>query len=301
MTDPTQQLAAGRSPQWLNAHARNVTSQHGEDGMIEHILDMLGETDGWCVEFGAWDGVAMSNTYNLISSRNYHAVLIEGGRQKFRQLQRNHRTNQRVIPVRAMVGLDSASGLDRLLQQHAPQIPQRFDLLSIDIDGNDYHVWDDVRHYQPKVVVIEYNPTIPNPVVFVQPRDGRVAQGSSVRAFVELGRRKGYELVATTWSNLLFVDTRYFARFNIADNSLDTLRSDDSSITYIFSGFDGTVFVRGYQRLPWHRVPIRERRVQQLPRWLRRYPGDYGLLGRAVIRAFEYWHFGPRRERERIA
>jgi hypothetical protein len=64
----------------LSAFARNVTSQCGEDGIIERILSIMTDKDGWCVEFGAWDGKHLSNTYNLIHNKGYSAVLIESSR-----------------------------------------------------------------------------------------------------------------------------------------------------------------------------------------------------------------------------
>jgi hypothetical protein len=63
-------------------------------------------------------------------------------------------------------------------------------LLTIDIDGNDYHIWDSMQKYQPKVVIIEYNPTIPNDIKFIQEANFDVNQGSSLRAKIELGGKK---------------------------------------------------------------------------------------------------------------
>lgn len=60
-----------RSNRWLNEFASNVTSQFGEDGIIEKILEVIGDANRWCVEFGASDGVYLSNTYNLIKNKGY--------------------------------------------------------------------------------------------------------------------------------------------------------------------------------------------------------------------------------------
>lgn len=57
-----------RSPTWLLEHKKDVYSQTGEDGIIETILSTIGDRDGWCVEFGAWDGQYLSNTRNLIEN-----------------------------------------------------------------------------------------------------------------------------------------------------------------------------------------------------------------------------------------
>src|SRR5579872_1690072 len=94
-------------------------------------------------------------------------------------------------------------------------IPRDFDLLSIDIDGNDYHAWAAVKTYRPKAVVIEFNPTIPNEVDFVQEPVTHLNHGASLAALVRLAREKGYELVSTTLNNAFFVEQKYFSRFNI--------------------------------------------------------------------------------------
>ena len=279
-----------RAPTWLNGCAHNVFSQFGEDGIIAAALKTIGTHDGWCVEFGAWDGIRHSNTRQLILNQGYAAVLIEGDAAKARALTATYADNPKVIPRQAVGGFEAADGLDALLA--ATPIPQEFDVLSIDIDGNDYHVWDAIARYRPKLVLVEYNPTIPNPVRFVQPRDRRVAQGCSLLALVELGRRKGYELVAATHTNGVFGDARFFPRFGIADNSVPTLRTDESRITYIFNGYDGTVFMRGYGRVNWHRIPYRTARLQQVPRWLRGFGADYGPMKRWLARWYRAWVAG---------
>jgi hypothetical protein len=270
--------------QRLNAFARDVTSQSGEDGILEKILETIPEPTGWCVEFGAWDGRHRSNTCHLVEASGYAAVLIEGNADRFRELQQHCARFPKAVPLHAMVGYEAGDGLDALLAGTA--IPEEFDVLSIDIDGNDYHVWDATRRYRPRVVVIEFNPTIPTPVDFVQARDTAVNQGCSLKALDRLARSKGYCLVATTKLNALFVQERYFPAFGIADNSIEALRVDDSAVTYLFNGYDGTVFVRGLGELGWHRLPYRESRLQQLPRWLRQYPDHYPRWKRTIARLY---------------
>jgi len=273
-----------RANQWLNEFAENITSQEGEDGIIKKVLEVINDNNGWCVEFGAWDGIHLSNTYNLITNRDYSAVLIEGNPNKFKKLLQNFRENKNVNPINAFVGFEEGNGLDSLLI--AKGIPVDFDLLAIDIDGNDYHVWAAIKHYRPKVVVIEYNPTIPNSVEFVQPRNMRITQGSSILSIAKLAKEKGYDLVAATRLNGIFVDSKYFALFRIEDNSVDAIRSEQPMVTYIFNGYDGTVFIRGCGRLGWHSIPYKETRLQQVPRWLRQYPGNYGIVKRGLAKVY---------------
>ena len=269
-----------RPSSWLSGFARNVTSQYGENGIIEKVLEVIGQNDKWCVEFGSWDGMKCSNSYDLINSKEYSAVLIEGDSRRFGDLQKTFVGNKKVIPINAFVGCEHNDNLDSILKN--TKIPHDFDLLSIDIDGNDYHVWEAVYDYKPKVVVIEFNPTIPSSVEFVQPRDMHVTQGSSILSMVGLGKKKGYELVACTRNNAVFVDSKYFKLFGIGDNSIEQLRTDTSMITHLFFGYDGTVFIRGCGRSPWQSITLRESRIQILPKWARKRAGDGNFIRRKL-------------------
>lgn len=266
---------------WLNEYSKNITSQTGEDGIIEKILEIIPHNNKWCVEFGAWNGKAYSNTFNLISNKGYSAVLIEGDSIKYKDLINTFKDNKSVIPVNTFVGFDDNSNLDKILGNY--DIPLDFDLLSIDIDGNDYHVWDACQIYRPKIVCIEYNPTIPNEVEFVQPKDMKINQGSSLLSIYNLAETKNYKLVAATPYNALFVDAKYFELFNINDNSVQTMRLCKSNLSYIFTGYDGTIFIRGEKILPWHDMQISESKLQTLPAFLRRYPDNYNKIQKKLF------------------
>src|SRR6266702_1654842 len=88
---------------WLSNHALNHTSQYGEDGIIAKALDTLPERNGWCIEFGAWDGRKFSNTFDLVTSKNYRGVFIEADPNRFRDLQMTHRDNRHIL-INAFVG-----------------------------------------------------------------------------------------------------------------------------------------------------------------------------------------------------
>lgn len=281
-----------KKPTWLLAHLRDVHSQFGEDGIVEKILGMLPERDRWCVEFGAWDGMHLSNARNLIENHGYSAVLIEGSRERYLKLVGNYAARTNVLTMNTFVGFggDGSKGdnLDTLLG--STPIPTSFDYLSIDIDGNDYHVWRAVSKYRPKVVCIEFNISIPTEVVFVQPADPALSQGSSVAAMAALGKEKGYELVSVTLCNAIFVEAKYFPLFEIADNSPHALRTINTYVTYIFSGYDGTVFLSGCKRLLYHDMALYESRMQQLPKALRSFPENYSRVQRMALAAYRVWH-----------
>jgi hypothetical protein len=275
---------------WLSRHAANVTSQCGEDGIIAKALSFLPERTSWCVEFGAWDGKFASNTYDLVASQNYRGVYIEADAKRFEDLEREHGASRRNVLINAAVGFSKSDSLDALLRR--TDIPKEFDVLSIDIDGDDYYAWEAIERYRPKLVVIEFNPTIANSMLFVQRKGAGSAHGASPASLVELGRRKGYELIASTYLNLVFVMAEHYGVFGITDNSLELMR-DDSSVPHIFVGYDGHVFLShgkhvGSISLPWHGVNLKEKDVQVLPKNLQKYPDQYTPAERRTFR----WKFG---------
>lgn len=276
--------SAQRTPTWLMEFRSDIYSQIGEDGVLAKILELLPEKNKWCVEFGAWDGRHLSTTRHLIESSGYHAVLIEGSKEKFQELKQNHPVD-RVIPLNRFVGFSENDNLDTILAD--TPIPADFDFLSIDIDGNDYHVWRAVNVYQPKVVAIEFNPTIPTEVKYVQDADPRISRGCSLAALCELATDKGYELVCVLPWTAFFVRRELFPAFGINDNRPATLRTDLSDITYIFSGFDGAVLLSGAQRLPWHEIAIKSSSLQVLPRYLRIFPPHYSGFARRLFRLWK--------------
>ena len=240
------------------------------EAAIEKLLEKLPVRNRWCVEFGAADGID-STTRNLIANHGYSAVLIEGSPSRFAQLKKNYEGRDDIVTLQQFVGFTAQDGLDAILSKFP--IPPDFDFVTIDIDGNDYHVWNAIIKYRPKIVMIEFNPTIPSEVQFVQPADPMVSQGTSLATMVELGKTKGYELVAVLGVNAFFVANEIFPAFEIADNRITTLWNNRDCVTYVFCGYDGRIFLRGSRKLPWHdTVPLRESDMQVMPAIARGYP-----------------------------
>lgn len=256
----------------LEPYRRDVTSQNGEDGIIERIFEIVGATNRWCVEFGAWDGKLYSNTWNLIANHGWTGVLIEGEADRFEDLKRTYADlPQRAHLVNCFVTLEPGARLDDLLQREG--VPEDCDLLSIDIDGNDWHIWNSLAHFRPRVVVVECNPSIENNVYFVQNYGPSIHHGSSMLAHIELGKAKGYELVASTGVNAFFVKRELFAAFGIKDNSIDALHDTSDQVIEIFQGFDGTIFAAGDLKLHWHGIALTQEDFQVLRPIERRFPG----------------------------
>jgi hypothetical protein len=258
---------------WLQAHRRNVTSHGGEDGIIEKIFDVIGTENKICVEFGAADGKHFSNSYNLITNHGWSGILIEPFHQ-FPKLQELYRDNPKVELINELVGFDKANSLDAHLRSRKMKVPRDIDFVSIDIDGNDVHVWRDMREFRPRVICIEFNHFVPLDVYMVQPKDLELCIGSSLLATAEIGKELGYELVATTAANAILVDAPLFPKFNIPDNSVEAMHFMGANETKLVPSYDGTLYIAGLARNPWKGYMIDEERIQVLPSNMRQWKFD---------------------------
>lgn len=246
---------------FLKSYARNVASQCGEDGILEKIFEIIGRKSGWCVEFGAWDGKYLSNTYNLMQ-KGWSGVFIEGNEARFQELRNTYSNNAHAHTINGRVDFDPKRNSLEYFLSKTP-IPRQFDLLSIDIDGNDWHVWSSIQKYRPRVVVVEFNPSIPNDVVFIQERNFSINQGCSLAALVRLGRDKNYELVSATDFNAVFVVNEEFSKFGIKDNCVNAMYNDMYTAR-IFHGYDGRIFTVDL-KLIWLNRPIPYDALQAIP------------------------------------
>ena len=248
--------------------SKNVVSQCGEDGIIEKIFATINPENKYCVEFGAWDGKYLSNCWNLIVNEGWSGSFIEGNEAKFKDLLATHGNNEKVSCIHRFVEFEGANSLDNILA--SVNAPQDLDLLSIDVDGTDYFIWESLNEFRPRVVVIEFNPTIPNDVVFVQAKDSAINQGCSLLSLILLGKEKGYELVCCTNWNAFFVKAELYTRFEIPSNFIYHMYRPALD-GRIFHGYDSYVYVIGMQKLLWSNIQVSSDDFQVLPQSVRRF------------------------------
>jgi hypothetical protein len=196
-----------RIPGDLREAERQVHSQSGEDGIIQAIFARIGTGPKFFVEFGVQSGV-QCNCARLVYEEGWGGLFIEMDPADHASLQARFGPYKGVTCAREKV---TAQNIESILR--ANQVPAELDLLSIDIDGNDYWVWSAINDWRPRVVVIEYNASYAPPTRWVMAEnndhvwDGTNYHGASLASLVNLGRKKGYELVATTTNgvNAFFV------------------------------------------------------------------------------------------------
>lgn len=186
-------------------YRKRIYSQTIEDGIIEGIFENIGTTNKYFVEFGAWDGTFLSNTGNLRINEGWNGLLMEGNKEKADQY--DYVQNEFI----------TAENINDLFDKY--NVPKEFDLLSIDLDGNDYWIWKaiDETKFKARVVIAEYNCNIPDQrdaisIKYSPELDTTIPSinyyGASLSAFKKLGEEKGYSLIYRVNNhNLFFVDT----------------------------------------------------------------------------------------------
>jgi hypothetical protein len=179
-------------------------SQNGEDGILLYIFSLIGSTNKTCVEICAGDGVEC-NSANLILNHGWEGLLVDGNEklvQKGKEFYSRHRDTFSFPPKFAHAWIDRETVND-LIAGYG--FTGEIDLLSIDLDGVDYWIWEAIEIIQPRVVLAEtqcvwgaeHSLSVPYRSDFNSPliQGFAVYSGASLPAFVRLGRRKGYRLV----------------------------------------------------------------------------------------------------------
>lgn len=105
-------------------------------------------------------------------------MFIEADKKLYKNLIKTYENINRAICLKKFINFTGPDSIDNTFSK--TPLPKLFDLISIDIDGNDYHIWKSMKEFIPKVVIIEYNPSFPNTVEFIQQKNMRVKHGSSI-------------------------------------------------------------------------------------------------------------------------
>lgn len=197
-------LIVFRGFSWLLPHRRAYYSQFGEDGLVGGIFQRLEPENHWCLEVGAADGLCLSNTRRLIEE-GWTGILVEPDDGHFDRLLRNCRGHD-VHLFKAAVGVRNGSTtLDQVMAECG--CPHDLDFMSIDVDGQDYWLWNSLIDHAPRILMVEIAPDF-NFTAPVPPVGGKGQAGFN--AFHYLACGKGYLPVAWTYNNCIFARNDVF-------------------------------------------------------------------------------------------
>lgn len=209
-----------REPRRLSPFEAKIYSEGGEDGIIAEVFRRIGVTNRFFVDFGSSDGQQNNSVFLLRSG--WSGVWIDGNPTAIAAAKRNFAADISAGRLNVIEAFITAENIEELFSR--AKVPAEFDLLSIDIDRNDYWVWRKIEQSRPRAVVIEYNAMFPPGVEWVVGydanawSDGTSHFGASLRSYELLGRKKkGYSLwvatlrvstlssCATTWRGIVFI------------------------------------------------------------------------------------------------
>ena len=186
-------------PLFLESYGYKVFSQNEEDGIIAEIFKRIGTTNKRFIEFGVQSGLE-SNTHYLLHN-NWNGLWIEGDVAQYEQIiaKFNFVVNNRQLIVHN--DYVTRFNINNIFKSHG--FTGEIDLLSIDVDGNDYHLLQQVDVINPRVIVIEYNGKFPPECEWIMAYDetyrwnGTDKHGASLKSITMLAQSKGYQLVGT--------------------------------------------------------------------------------------------------------
>ena len=182
-------------------YSNKIYSQNDEDGIINAIFKIIGVTNKYYVEFGTEDG-SETNTRNLFEHFGWKGLSMDGSHEyNYINLKKEFITKENILSLFSKY-----------------EVPNKFDLLSIDIDGNDIYVWIEImKKYNPRVVIIEYAPAFGYeynkiPVYKADYVWNKMNQlfgigysGASINMLYKVGEILGYDLVYVNLVNLFFI------------------------------------------------------------------------------------------------
>ena len=190
-------------------YRKNIYSQNGEDGILEELIKRINLKEIQVCEFGAWDGKHYSNTFNLVENYSAKAVYIEQDRIRFNDLIQTSANFKNILPINSSINLNE-NLFDKVVSNTF--LKKNFDILSIDIDSNDLEIWESIKNYEPKIVIIEI-------CSYISP--GKLERynidkntKNSFTSTINVGKSKGYTPIAHV-GNLIFIKNEYLDKLKI--------------------------------------------------------------------------------------
>jgi hypothetical protein len=199
----------------LLKYGYRVHSQGDEDGILHEIFHRVGEGRRTFVEIGAGTGLENNTLFLLI--QGWTGVWIEGSPRRVAAAKKNLGAAIAAGRLRVEQRFVTAPNIDGTVRQ---LVPGDVDLLSIDLDGNDYHVLHAIQSICPRAIVAEYNAKFPPDVEWVMEYneehrwDSSDYFGASLKSLEILLTGRGYALVGC---NLLGTNA-FFVRKDLASD-----------------------------------------------------------------------------------
>lgn len=189
----------------------SVFSQWGDDGIIQWLIQRLPGINQSFVEFGV-ETYTEANTRFLLINNNWRGLVMDGSQRNIDAIRRDEISWK--YDLQSACAFVTAENINQLLLNHG--FAGEVGILHIDIDGNDYWVWQAITVIDPAVVIVEYNSVFGRDRAITIPYDpkfnrwglhGNLYYGASLGALCHLALSKGYDFIGsnTAGNNAFFV------------------------------------------------------------------------------------------------
>jgi hypothetical protein len=238
-------------PKTVTPYGFTAFSQTDEDGILEEIYRRIGTTNRQFFEFGCGNGLENNSTYLLFTG--WQGVWMDGSAENIATVRQKFDSYLNSGKLKVLETFVTRDNINSLIEQSG--LHKEMDLAGIDIDGNDYWIWEAITGVRPRVVVIEYNAIFRPPHKIVQEYNpghqwrGTNYFGASLKALEALGERKGYRLVGCSFSGV----NAFFVRQDLTGD----LFSAPFTAEHHYRAPRYDAFVRGLSRHPKDAGPYR--------------------------------------------
>jgi hypothetical protein len=214
----------------LQDYEFKIFSQWGEDGIIQRLVNNIEIKNKTFIEFGVEDFLE-SNCRFLMVNNNWSGYVIDSSDNNIKRLK--HSSMYWKYDLHAVSAFINKKNINRILRES--NFDSDLGILSIDIDGVDYWIFQEIEYFRPRILILEYNSifgedrtiTVPYEEDFFRTKKhySNLYYGASLPALIHLASKKGYSLVGTSSAggNAFFV--------------LDTLLNEKISPVTLGAGF----------------------------------------------------------------
>ena len=211
-----------KNSNYLNDYEFKVSSQWGEDGIIQYLINNIEIKNKIFVEFGV-ENYTESNTRFLLQNNSWSGLVIDGSDEHISYIK-----NDPIYwkhNLKAECAFITKDNINELITKNG--IKDDIGILSVDIDGNDYWVWEAINCISPRIVICEYNShfgdsykvSVPYDATFVRSNKhfSNIYYGASISALDFLAKKKGYSLVGSNiaGNNIFFIRNDLMSDFNV--------------------------------------------------------------------------------------
>jgi hypothetical protein len=215
----------------ISSYEFSIFSQWGDDGIIDYLINNLDIKNKSFIEFGVQD-YTECNTKFLLMNKNWKGLIIDEAENLINKI-KNSDIYWR-FDLTAIKSFITKNNINNIFKEN--NFVGQVGLLSIDIDGNDYWIWDSINCVDPEIVIIEYNSrlgfekaiTIPYRDDFERKKAhySNIYYGASLKALINLGKKKNYIFIGCNYAG----NNAYFIKSNLENSKIKEIKIEQGFV-----------------------------------------------------------------------